>query len=156
MTGTRIHLEDLYTYAASLVSGNGDAPTLRCDYCAEEVDTFRGAHDDATAAVFAFLNHTAFDHSGRADIISYTPRPLGRVETLGEQEYRLASQEPETGAQGVSEYFYQLESTYTFRDSATVWERAFHRSDRAECTRAWTRGDCPENHLYGPDADSAV
>jgi hypothetical protein len=108
-----IPADSLPAYAASLVSEDPYAPTLRCGYCAREVDTYAFAHDHAYSAILAFLEHTAYDHTGRADILSYTVRTLGRVELQSEQEYRLASQEPETGTQGVSEHIDAIEASVT-------------------------------------------
>lgn len=86
-----INAEDLTAYAASLVSMDADAPALECDRCGEQVDTCLDAHypEDAEAAVFRFLEHTAFDHGSPATILLVTRSRLARVVTASFPDLRF-------------------------------------------------------------------
>jgi hypothetical protein len=65
--------------ADAFVSDAPDAPELRCSYCAETVETYRSAYDDPTDVVAAFIEHTAYDHGGRADILELSARRVAIV-----------------------------------------------------------------------------
>ncbi len=78
-----IPTDGLRAYAESLASTAPDAPELRCSYCGESVETYADAHDDAADAIYRFIEHTAFDHSGRADILTVQVSVLARVANTG-------------------------------------------------------------------------
>ncbi len=71
-------------WADSMVSDDANADTLQCSYCGQTVDTYRRAHDDTAHALYRFAEHTAFDHSGRADILRVHKTVVGRFEREGE------------------------------------------------------------------------
>jgi hypothetical protein len=74
-------------FSLMLMSDDALADSYRCSYCDREVDSYVGAHDDAPAAMLAFVEHTAFDHSGRADILRIKTTVFARVLSLSEVEH---------------------------------------------------------------------
>lgn len=76
-----INATDIPAYAHSLVSDDTNAPTLECDACGQEVDTYRDAHDEPDAAIREFIEHVAYDHGGPATVLEVTRTRLSRVLT---------------------------------------------------------------------------
>ena len=74
------------SFAAMLVSDDPLADSYRCSYCGEECDSYANAHDDAQGAMRAFIEHTAFDHFGRADILRVHVQRIARVMSLSEMD----------------------------------------------------------------------
>lgn len=63
----------------------GAEDKLSCSWCAREVDA--GAYTDSEVRVEvirSLIEHTAYDHSGRADIIWWKCVIVGRVARMGE------------------------------------------------------------------------
>lgn len=72
--------------AAEAYGGSiGAEDKLSCSWCGREVDA--GSWTDAEVRVEvirALIEHTAYDHSGRADIIWWKCAVIGRVANFGE------------------------------------------------------------------------
>jgi hypothetical protein len=80
-TITEIATDEIRAAAEEIVlTGSVDPEMmLACEACLRTIDPFPGAHDDAVAAVVEFIEHTAFDHSGRATILFVSYKPYARV-----------------------------------------------------------------------------
>jgi hypothetical protein len=78
--------EAMRQFASMLESNDPHAIKLQCSHCGLEVDTYVHAYDDTAAELLKFVEHTAYDHGGRADILEVQLKRFARVMTPQEEE----------------------------------------------------------------------
>ena len=81
-----IQPDAIRSFAQLTVSHDADAIKLQCDACGRDVDTYIHAYDDTEQEIFNFLEHTAYDHMGRATILEVKLSRFARVMSQTDQD----------------------------------------------------------------------